>query len=329
MESPGGPGVTGAVKAGTGIDISADGTISATGTAGVSKLIAGSNITLSPTSGIGDVTISAIGGAAGVTTFSGGSTGLTPASPTSGAVSLGGILNIANGGTGASTQVWVDLTTAQTIGGAKTFTTGVRTVGINPTSGANYGFGFSGNDVSVNAGPGGLATFNNNGGTVFVKCDSSNMTLQAPNAISITGQNGVGVYTTNPAVSVEWNIISDERLKENIVPLSPTEVSDYKDKFKSLQFCNFNFKEGTPGADPNVPQIGLIAQAVEEVDPSFVSVIDTSLSAPEGQNSDLYFSDTLGINGMLSVVANVLLQKALQDLDDLRAEFDAYVAAHP
>jgi fibronectin-binding autotransporter adhesin len=36
----------------------------------------------------------------GVTTFSGGSTGLTPATPTSGAVTLGGILNPASGGTG-------------------------------------------------------------------------------------------------------------------------------------------------------------------------------------------------------------------------------------
>jgi hypothetical protein len=39
----------------------------------------------------------------GVTTFSGGSTGLTPAVPTSGAITLGGTLNVANGGTGANT----------------------------------------------------------------------------------------------------------------------------------------------------------------------------------------------------------------------------------
>lgn len=41
--------------------------------------------------------------AGGVSTFSGGSTGLTPASPTGGVVTLGGILNVANGGTGAGT----------------------------------------------------------------------------------------------------------------------------------------------------------------------------------------------------------------------------------
>lgn len=41
--------------------------------------------------------------AGGVTSFSGGSTGLTPSSPTSGAITLGGTLAVANGGTGANT----------------------------------------------------------------------------------------------------------------------------------------------------------------------------------------------------------------------------------
>jgi len=41
--------------------------------------------------------------AGGVTSFSGGSTGLTPASPTTGAVTLSGTLNVASGGTGATT----------------------------------------------------------------------------------------------------------------------------------------------------------------------------------------------------------------------------------
>ncbi len=41
--------------------------------------------------------------ASGVTSFSGGTTGLTPASATSGAVTLSGTLNVANGGTGLTT----------------------------------------------------------------------------------------------------------------------------------------------------------------------------------------------------------------------------------
>lgn len=61
--------------------------------------------------------------AVGVSTFSGGTTGLTPGSPSTGAVALGGVLSVANGGTGSATQNFVDLTTTQNVAGAKTFTT--------------------------------------------------------------------------------------------------------------------------------------------------------------------------------------------------------------
>jgi hypothetical protein len=46
---------------------------------------------------------SVAGGGTAVTTFSGGTTGLTPNTATSGAVTLGGTLAVANGGTGATT----------------------------------------------------------------------------------------------------------------------------------------------------------------------------------------------------------------------------------
>jgi hypothetical protein len=64
---------------------------------------------------------SVAGGGTSVTTFSAGTTGLTPSTATSGAVTLGGTLAVANGGTGSATQNFVDLTTTQTVGGAKTF----------------------------------------------------------------------------------------------------------------------------------------------------------------------------------------------------------------
>lgn len=58
---------------------------------------------------------------AAVISFSGGTTGLTPAAPTSGNLTLGGVLNIANGGTGSAVKNFVDLSTAQTVAGEKTF----------------------------------------------------------------------------------------------------------------------------------------------------------------------------------------------------------------
>jgi hypothetical protein len=61
------------------------------------------------------------GGGTAVTTFSAGTTGLTPSTATSGAVTLGGTLAVANGGTGSATKNFVDLTTTQTVAGEKTF----------------------------------------------------------------------------------------------------------------------------------------------------------------------------------------------------------------
>lgn len=65
MATPGGPGVIGAVKAGTGIAISGDGTISIDPNTVVAKLVAGANVSLVPNTGIGTVTINAIPEAAG------------------------------------------------------------------------------------------------------------------------------------------------------------------------------------------------------------------------------------------------------------------------
>lgn len=61
------------------------------------NITAGSGISV--TNGPGSVTVAN----AGVITFSGGTTGLTPASATTGAISLSGTLAIANGGTGQTT----------------------------------------------------------------------------------------------------------------------------------------------------------------------------------------------------------------------------------
>jgi len=60
METPGGPGVVGAVRAGTGIAISGDGTISIDPNSVVAKLVAGANVSLAPSTGVGTVTINAI-----------------------------------------------------------------------------------------------------------------------------------------------------------------------------------------------------------------------------------------------------------------------------
>jgi hypothetical protein len=60
MAVPGGPGITGAVRAGNGIAIATDGTISIDPNTVIARLVAGQNVVLSPTTGVGTVTINAI-----------------------------------------------------------------------------------------------------------------------------------------------------------------------------------------------------------------------------------------------------------------------------
>ena len=87
---------------GTGQSTYTDGQLLIGNTAGgltKATLTAGSNVTI--TNGDGSISIAATGVGGGVTSFAGGTTGLTPATATTGAVSLGGTLAIANGGTNA------------------------------------------------------------------------------------------------------------------------------------------------------------------------------------------------------------------------------------
>jgi hypothetical protein len=67
---PGGPGVVGGVKAGTGVTIAPDGTLGASNT-GVTSVIAGTGVTVNQTTG--NVTIGAVGGGGG-TPFAAGTT---------------------------------------------------------------------------------------------------------------------------------------------------------------------------------------------------------------------------------------------------------------
>jgi hypothetical protein len=93
-------GTLAVARGGTGLSTTpANGEIDIGNGTGFTRTTLTASSGISITNGAGSISV----GNSGVLSFSGGTTGLTPASPTTGGVTLAGTLNVANGGSGAAT----------------------------------------------------------------------------------------------------------------------------------------------------------------------------------------------------------------------------------
>jgi hypothetical protein len=135
----------------------------------------------------------------------------------------------------------------------------------------------------------------------FVKYDNNSTTSQIFVKFGINQYgSGSGQINANGANAAAFGSFSDRRLKENIVDL-PSQLAN----IMALRPVEFDYIESEGGGH----QIGFIAQEVQEVYPDLVGErLDGMLTL-----SDLNKNDAR-------------LIKAIQEL---KAEFDAYKAAHP
>jgi hypothetical protein len=145
----------------------------------------------------------------GVTTFSGGSTGLTPSTPTSGAITLGGILEVANGGTGVGTltgYVYGNGTSAMTASTTIPFSVITGTVSV--TNPLTIGTGLTGGSYD--------------GATaVTIAIDSTVATLTGTQTLTNKSMSGAtNTFTSIPNNALVNSTISGVALGSNLNALT-------------------------------------------------------------------------------------------------------------
>ena len=175
------------------------------------------------------------GGGGGVTTFSGGATGLTPSSATSGAITLSGILNVANGGSGVNTSTGtgsVVLSISPTLV-TPDLGTPSALVGTNITGTAS---GFTAGHVTTNANLTGPITSVGNAtsissqtgtGTTFVMSISPILTtpnLGTPSTLVATNITGTASGLTAGTVTTNANLTGEATSTGNAVTLTNSAV---------------------------------------------------------------------------------------------------------
>jgi hypothetical protein len=161
----------------------------------LNTLTAGAGITV--TNGAGTITVAS----SGLLSFSAGTTGFTPSSPTTGAVVLAGTLVIANGGTGATTaaaaRANLGAGTVTSVGGTGTVN-GITLTGTVTTAG-NLTLGGALSGVSLTTQVSGILPIAN-GGTGTTSTTFASLTTNVSGILPIanggTGTSTAGVSAT-------------------------------------------------------------------------------------------------------------------------------------
>lgn len=184
----------------------------------------------------GTASIVEIGGSsAGVTSFSAGTTGLTPSTATTGAVTLAGTLAVANGGTGVTTSTGSGSNVLSTSPTLVTPLLGTPTSGTL-TNCTGYTFANIASKPTTLSGYGITDGFSSTGGTV-----SGDITMSGTGAIKVAngttaqrpiGANGLIRYNTSVGaieayVQGAWQTIANTSVDYGLITTAADTTFDY------------------------------------------------------------------------------------------------------
>lgn len=200
-------GVLPSANGGTGVNNSFNITLGGAITTAGAFVTSGANSLTLTTTGATNVTLPTSGtlltSATAVTTFSGDTTGLTPSTPTSGAIVLGGTLVVANGGTGATSLTAYGVVVGNGTGAVAVTAAGAAGTVLHGNGAANPTFGA----VDLTADVTGVLPIAN-GGTGFSVSGSAGTVLSSTDGTTLSHSpiQYVHTYSASTSFTVAHNL---------------------------------------------------------------------------------------------------------------------------
>jgi hypothetical protein len=194
------------------------------------------------------------------------------------------------GGVNAASYVRANGGIAQSIDGNKTFTGGISSQSYNFNANTSIFYTVGTNDLQMFIG----------GNQVFKSSSNGDLTINGSTASKVGGAN-------------TWTVISDRRLKDNVVPFTKGLAELIQIQPKSF---TYNGKGGTVAGEKS---ISIIADEIQQVLPDTVGAMDVKLNPDDTQMTEI---QTFNFSEVGWVMVNAI-KELKAEVDSLKAQLAA------